>query len=364
VKRALVVAAAIVCAVMPTSSAWVERTYSTSFYIALQRRLTALTNYVPISLLEVGAVALAALFAMHAVGRWRSGRLARMRGQRAGTLAGLVLDTAALAAVVYLLFLALWGLNYRRASIVARFDHDASRVTAESVDRLARFAASRLNALHPVAHARSWPELGALPASMGGAFAAAQRDSALDRIAVPGRPKWTLLTPYFVRAGIDGMTDPFFLEVLVNGEILPFERHSIVAHEWAHLAGFAHEAEAGFLGWLTTTRGDEQAQYSGWLTVYAYAAGALDDERQARLAWALESGPTEDLRAIERRVAAAAPGLRAVARTAYDRFLRANRVESGVRSYGELVTLIAGCRVDRSGRPVRRSASAPASRAP
>jgi hypothetical protein len=155
------------------------------------------------------------------------------------------------------------------------------------------------------------------------------------------------------------MTDPFFLEVLVNDAVLPFERHSIVAHEWAHLAGFAHEAEAGFVGWLTTMSGDEQAQYSGWLTVYAYAAGAVGDERQARLGFALEAGPTEDLRAIERRVSEAAPRVREVARVAYDQFLRANRVESGVRSYGELVTLIAGCRLDGEGKPVRGRPAAP-----
>jgi hypothetical protein len=353
--RVVAIAAAVVAALAPTSPEWVELAYSTSWYIALQRRLTALTNHVPISLLEVGAAVLIAIFISHAVGRWRSARLAAMRGQRAGALAGLVVDAAAFAAVVYLLFLALWGLNYRRTSIATRFDHDQSRVTEEAVDRLARHAASRLNALHRVAHARPWPDLDALPASMGAAFAAAQRAASLDRQAIPGRPKRTFLTAYFVRAGIDGMTDPFFLEVLVNDRVLPFERPSVVAHEWAHLAGFAHEAEAGFLGWLTTMNGDEQAQYSGWLTVYAYAASAVDDERRARLAYALEAGPTEDLRAIDRRVEAAAPRVRAVARVAYDQFLRANRVESGVRSYGELVTLIAGCRLDRDGRPVPSS---------
>jgi hypothetical protein len=320
----------------------------------LQRRLTALTNQVPVSLLEIGALALIMVFASHVVGRWRSARLAAARGRRGNLLGGVILDTAATAAVIYLLFLALWGLNYRRASIAARYDHDPSRVSEDAVEALARHSASRLNALHRAAHARPWPELAALPASMGAAFDAAQRAAGLDRRAVPGRPKRTLLTPYFVRAGIDGMTDPFFLEVLVNDRVLPFERPSIVAHEWAHLAGFAHEAEAGFLGWLTTTSGNEQAQYSGWLTVYAYAAGAVGDERRARLAFALEAGPTEDLRAIERRVSEAAPRVREVARVAYDRFLRANRVESGVRSYGELVTLIAGCRLDREGKPVRR----------
>jgi len=352
--RVVLIAAAIAAAVAPMSPQWVERAYSTSAYIALQRRLTALTNQVPISLLEIAALALLAAFAWHVVGRWRSSRLASTRGRPGGFVSGVVVDTAATAAFIYVLFLALWGLNYRRASIATRFDHDPSRVTEDSVEKLGWHAASRLNALHRVAHARPWPALDALPASMGAAFETAQRAAGLDRRAVPGRPKRTLLTPYFVRAGIDGLTDPFFLEVLVNDAVLPFERPSIVAHEWAHLAGFAHEAEAGFLGWLTTTSGDEQAQYSGWLTVYAYAAGAVGDERAARLAYALEAGPTADLRAIERRVLDAAPAVREVARVAYDQFLRANRVESGVRSYGELVTLIAGCRLDSAGRPIRR----------
>jgi hypothetical protein len=351
--RFIVIAAAIAAAVAPTSPEWVERTYSTSAYIALQRRLTTLTNHAPASLLEIGAVVLLAVLAAHAVGRWRSARLAAARGHRGGLIRGVLVDTVAAAAVIYLLFLALWGLNYRRTSIATRFDHDPSRVTEDAVDALARRAASRLNALHRIAHARPWPALDALPASMGTAFDAAQRAAGLGRRAVPGRPKWTLLTPYFKRAGIDGMTDPFFLEVLINDTVLPFERHSIVAHEWAHLAGFAHEAEAGFLGWLTTTNGDEQAQYSGWLTVYAYAASAVGDERRARLAYALEAGPTEDLRAIDRRVSEAVPRVREVARVAYDQFLRANRVESGVRSYGELVTLIAGCRLDSEGKPIR-----------
>jgi Protein of unknown function (DUF3810) len=352
--RFVLIAAAVIAAIAPTPPEWVERAYSTSAYIALQRRLTTLTNNISISLIEVGALALLVVYTSHVVGRWRSARLAASRGRRTGFVAAAMVDTAAFAAFVYLLFLVLWGLNYRRASIATRFDHDRSRVTEDSVERLAQLSASRLNALHRIAHARPWPTLDALPASMGPAFETAQRAASLDRRAIPGRPKRTLLKPYFVRAGIDGMTDPFFLEVLVNDAVLPFERHSIVAHEWAHLAGFADEAEAGFLGWLTTMSGDEQAQYSGWLTVYAYAAGAVGDERRARLGFLLEAGPTEDLRAIERRVAEAAPAVRDAARAAYDQFLRANRVESGVRSYGELVTLIAGCRLDPEGRPVAR----------
>jgi hypothetical protein len=65
---------------------------------------------------------------------------------------------------------------------------------------------------------------------------------------------------YFKAAGVEGMTDPFFLETLVAGDLLPFERPFVIAHEWSHLAGFANEGEANFLGWLTCMKGSEDAR--------------------------------------------------------------------------------------------------------
>jgi Protein of unknown function (DUF3810) len=342
------IAAAIAAAVFPTSSAWVERAYSTSFYIGLQQRLTPISNAVPVSLLDVASAGLVAVAIVYG-----SRRLRHRPGGWLRTFGGLILDAAAAGAVVYLLFLLLWGLNYRRAPITSRLDHDRLRVTGEEVERIAFDSARRLNDLHGLAHRSPWPDLTQLSARMARPFAQAQRAVGVDRLAVIGQPKSTLLDWYFRRAAIDGMTDPFFLEVLLNGEILPLERPSIVAHEWAHLAGFAHEAEAGFLGWLTTTMGDEQAQYSGWLTVFGYAAGSLDDGPRDRVLKSLSPGVREDLRAIARRLRSSVPGVRALALAAYDRFLRANRVESGLRSYDELITLIAGTRFDSRGRPVR-----------
>jgi hypothetical protein len=67
----------------------------------------------------------------------------------------------------------------------------------------------------------------------------------------------------------------------------------------------------------------------------------------------LSPGVREDLRAISRRLRSSAPAVRELAMAAYDRFLRANRVESGVRSYDELISIIAGTRFDARGRPVR-----------
>jgi Protein of unknown function (DUF3810) len=354
IRRTLVTAAAVAAALIPTPPRWVEHAYSSSFYLSVQNWLTAATNRVPIALLDAAAVALAGGLLWRLVKRIRESDRGPLR-----RLGGVLFEIVATAAVVYLLFLLIWGLNYRREPLTARLDHDSARVTPNALERLAQDGVVQLNALWRTAHSRPWPDLESMPATLGSAFQEAQRSVGLSCLAVPGRPKHTLLEWYFQRAAIDGMTDPFFLEVLINHDVLPFERPSIVAHEWAHLAGFAHEAEAGFLGWVTTTRGDEQARYSGWLTVFSYSAGSLDDEPRTRIVRTLEPRVREDLRAMSERVRRSAPALRAAALAAYDRFLRANRVPSGVRSYEELVVLIAGTRFDAAGRPVRRPSGAP-----
>ena len=38
----------------------------------------------------------------------------------------------------------------------------------------------------------------------------------------------------------------------------------------------------------------------------------------------------------------------------YDQFLKANRVDAGLKNYGEVVTLILGTAADAEGRPRRR----------
>ena len=64
-----------------------------------------------------------------------------------------------------------------------------------------------------------------------------------------------MLDWYFRTGGIDGMTNPFGLEVLLNSRVLPVELPALVAHEYAHLAGFADEADASVVAWLACQGG-------------------------------------------------------------------------------------------------------------
>ena len=175
---------------------------------------------------------------------------------------------------------------------------------------------------------------------------------------VVARPKHSMLDWYFRRAGVDGMTDPFFLETLVAGGLLPFERPFIVAHEWSHLAAITDEGEANFTGWLACVRGAPANAYSGWLFLFGELTRVVNGRDRAALSDALAAGPRADLRAIrERSEREISPRVSAVGWRVYDSYLKANRVEAGAASYDEVVRLVLGIRV--GGRPVLAAVTEP-----
>jgi hypothetical protein len=346
---------AVAVAVTPLPRTRVERLFSRGLYPIIQPRLTALSNSTSFAWFDLTVfISVTAILLMWTV-RLRRARLSRGRG-RAGALAGLVLDTAAVAAVLYLWFLAVWGLNYRREPLRASLDFSEERITRDALRALAMKNIELLNGLHASAHRSPWPELADVPAALGPAFERAQRDLGMPWLAVAGRPKRSILDFYFTRVSIDGMTDPFFLEALAIQSLLPFERHFTVAHEWSHLAGYADESEANFVGWLVCMRGPVPAQYSAWLGLYGTVMNALPRSVRDEIGRQLGPGPREDLRAVAERVRRqTVPIARRASNVMYDRFLKANRVEAGIRSYAEVLKLLLGTRFTNEGAPVLRN---------
>ncbi len=330
--RLAIVLLAVLAAFVPLPASLVETYYSQRTYLSLQNILTPWSSTVPFALLDVaGAVLLAILTVVF----WR-------RTRKRGLLRALTSTTATIlitAALVYVAFLALWGLNYRRPALESKLAFDASRLTREGVRTLGERAVREVNAAYAPAHA-------SVPGgSLEAAYASAQRQLGASRLAVPAAAKRSVLELYFRRAAIDGMTDPFFLEVIVNPDTLPFERPFVMLHEWAHLAGYAHEAEANFFAWLACMQGDSLARYSGWLAVYEHVAATLPRDDRAALAASLDAGPRKDLAAAAARYARSSPVVRDASRDVYDTYLRANRVAEGIASYSGVVRLMVGAGV-------------------
>ncbi len=336
----MLILAAVAAAFVPLPRAWIERWYSAGLYLRVQPVVTRVSNLAPFALFDVLIVVTIAAWVITAIVDWRR------------AVVRVVTGTAGL----YLAFLLMWGLNYRRTSLADELEFDSRAVSAEAAVSLAGTAIDQLNTLHDRAHMIDGRDLGPLESSFG----RVQRELGGAKTAVAARPKRTLLNPFFRLTGVDGMTDPYFLETLIVTDLLPFERPMDIAHEWGHLAGYADESEASFVGWLTSIHGSAADQYSGWLFLFeellpVVRQPVVRQQNQSELFHRLGPGPLEDLRALSERRQKNVN--RAASRTSeriYDRYLKANRVQAGIASYDEVVRLALGVRFGADWTPRRR----------
>lgn len=335
-RQLAVIFLALVALVAPLPRAGVERVYSRGLFPVLQPLVTALSNLTSVVWLDLLLLVAAVLIVGLTVREFRQRRPLRAAARVAGHL--LVIGAAG-----YLVFLTAWGFNYRREPMRERVPFDRSRVNAGNASVLARTTVAQLNALHAPAHVAGWGEPGRIDPELAASFARTLGRLGLPVQIRPGRPKVSVLDLYFRRAAVAGMTDPFFLETLIAGDTLPFERAHVIAHEWAHLAGITDEGEANFVGWLTCVNGTVSNRYSGWLFLYSEVLDAVPPDLASELRRALDAGPREDLRAIRARYEReVSPRLAGAGWQVYDSYLKANRVEAGTASYAEVVQLILG----------------------
>jgi hypothetical protein len=295
--------------------------------------VTTVSNQVPFALLDALLVGAALLVASTGWRAWR-----RQHRMSPAVLA-CTLSIAQLASVALLWFLLSWGLNYQRMPATVRFGADPERLNDAAVRQAADIAVRRVNESYSPGRQADLLTARALSVRLAPAVAAAQRELGMRWRMVPGRPKLSIAAALFSWNGVDGMMNPLALEVILNPDVLPFERPFVLAHEWGHLAGLAGESEASFLAWIACVAGDRDARYSGWQALLIHLLHVLPEGDVRRVAAALQPGPAQDLEAISARQRRSNAVAEMVSRRVYDRYLNANGVESGLASYDEVVRL-------------------------
>jgi hypothetical protein len=332
--RAAVAGLAAAALLVPLPPASVEHVYARAVFPRLQSIVTSFSNVTSLAWLDL----LIVIVLTGAVGV----SLYDLRAMRVGRAClRITVRLITIVSVAYLAFLIIWGFNYQRPTLRNRLPYDAARVSVDAADELARDAVTHLNGLYAGAHQAGWQQPLDIDAALAHAFDDAARRLGLPGGTTVGRPKHSLLDVYFRRAGVAGMTDPYFLETLVASDLLPFEQPSVIAHEWSHLAGVTDEGDANFLGWLTCLRGTTAHQYSGWLFLYSEVVNGLPRDGARSVSAQLAGGPRSDLQAIRQRYTReVSPQIAQAGWQVYDRYLKANRVEEGTASYADVVRLI------------------------
>ncbi len=346
------IALAALLGVFQLPSPWIERFYSNGVYPWIQSSISSLANSVPFAVMDALIVALiVGLVAWWWVRMARAGRGKRLRAALAMTF-----NTAVLGAIIFLVFLGLWGFNYSRTPLTKKLDYDEQRITGQALEHRTIALIEEVNRLAPGVHAapplldEDWIQR--LLPSFNGVITEFGRTRAIAAV----RPKRSLLDAYIAATGTPAFINPFGGEMIADSRLLQIEKPATAAHEWAHLAGYADESEASFVGFLACVRsGDPFVEYSGLLMLYPYLRSNLRRDDVADRLPKLAPEVIEDLKAIAARESERyKPQISRIQWQVYDKFLKASHVKEGVENYGLFVNLLLGAKYEQEWVPVMK----------
>ena len=158
------------------------------------------------------------------------------------------------------------------------------------------------------------------------------------------QPKPVLFSEFMSHENITGVHSPFTSEAQYNRLITPYNIPHTVCHELSHLKGYMREDEANFVAFLACIASDStEFNYSGYVLGYIYATNALYGaskekfgEVRGKISPLIEKDMAENSRYWDRYKTVIAD----VKEKINDSYLKFNRQEDGVKSYGRVVDLM------------------------
>jgi hypothetical protein len=322
----------------------VENFYARSFYPRVARTLSLTTGGLPFSAAEA-LVIIFFLLLLSALARLAYA-LARRRAERRALLLASCKFALWFAAVFVFVFMLVFGLNYERPPLVETLGYDQRRASAQELELMTRAVVEGVNRNYEEAHAAGYtaPDTRRVVKILEESYA---REAELSPFTVEGfgPPKAVYFSGALTRFGISGMYFPFTGEPNFNADAPDFERPFSIAHEMAHQRGFARESEANFVAFIVCTHAsDPFVRYSGYRQGFgiAFELYKLDPVRAREILKGLSAGYRDDSLRSARFWAKAAGRAGALSMRLNDLYLKANRVRSGTKNYGEVTALLIG----------------------
>lgn len=335
---------------------FVEHYYSRGMYPYIAAGLSLVNRWFGFSLAEALLIAFTLGALVWLVVQTRR-LLRRQIGYRRWFLTSLI-RLLLLVGVGVIAFLLLWGLNYQRQPLSVNLELEARAPLAYELEAISREIVAGVNRNYTEAGAnRDWRSFSRLPydrTQLAQLITEAyQHEPLLKELTrtQAARPKPVVLSRLMSVFGITGVYNPFTGEPNYNAEQPDFELPYTIAHELAHQRGFAQEDEASFIAFLVCLRSsDPYVRYSGYMhglnVVRRFGqllrSQSLSPERYQAVFDQLGPGPRADLAASAEFWGRHQGWLMDVGQNVNDRYLKANRVASGVVSYSGVDGLIIG----------------------
>lgn len=323
----------------------IEILYTNPIYQLMLSEISILTGWLPFSLAELLVFIHLCLLGIAVI--WLLKQMIFNDGQ------GIILmvsRTLGYVAILYCLFMWLWGFNYVQTPLAQRLQFDTTMLKNTELEAMCLDLVTQANQLRETTHQSN--NLFTLPYSKNELMLIAKRDLQQDGDLIDfpshkfGPPKPVLMSGQMLYTGITGIYFPFTGEANINVAAPDLLLPATALHEMAHQWGYASEDEANFVAYLASqAHTSVEFQYSGQVLALIYSVNALqkyDPEAAKRVRAEYGSGLITDLNnqrifwaAYEGKVSKAADKMN-------DRYLKFNGQPEGVESYGRMVDLMIG----------------------
>lgn len=246
--------------------------------------------------------------------------------------------TAVSVLLIAILFVLIWGANYQRESIETQFALSTPQVTEVDLERL---LTDLTQIIVDTAGAERNEER-----AMASLIASLQATVSSLTGTLPPIPQKVKRLPegsLILLGRASGVMSPWTLEPHVDAALPEISYLAIGAHELAHVAGYAGEADADFISAMAGLRADDPyARYAVALRFWQQAYWQLSPEKQAGFLAQLPDSSQEDLKEM------LAPfqtyqmprWIQDMQQRSYNSYLKSQGVEAGIKDYSRTIDLL------------------------
>lgn len=236
-----------------------------------------------------------------------------------------------------------WGIGYFRPDFYQRFNLSKPDAGSINIGELTRSSIDSLNKYYVSTDVFNEVDISH---AIENGYAQQHTQLLLPYPCGVRRTKQSIYQPIQTKMGVSGFFGPFFNEVHVNSYLLPPSYPFTLAHEKAHQLGVASEAECNLCAVLIcTSSSNPQVRYSGYYELVSYLLFDLRKsvpESYKDIYLTIDEKIRKDYEHERQHwLKGLSPRLSEMHRKVYDSYLKSNRVDSGIKSYSEVVELLA-----------------------
>lgn len=247
------------------------------------------------------------------------------------------------AIIIYIVFLAVWGLNYHRVPLIENYSsYNDKPINNDDIYLLADNLIKNINNLKDeMKYIKVVTNYQALNRMVESEYNKVFEE--FDFLSMPySKTKPIMMSKLFLHLQITGIYSPFTSEANVNTLIPNISLPFTIAHEMAHKIGIAYEDEANFIAYIACSKhSDPFIKYSANFEALLYVLGEIKrDENYSHLMSNLNNETKEEIKKYYEFWQKYMGNLSKVSQKVNDTYLKANNQKDGVKSYSRVVRLL------------------------